>query len=177
MKKNSSFGLLAGLTLVGCVVQAFAPAVAAEKEIVVVVSDDGSSIDGVEFLISPEISKLVSLWGNPDRESRLQNIVRIWDQLGVRSYTAPGMSTADSLSFTMKANDKKLSAKQVFNGTIKVPGGQITNGSNVENLKALGFKRHVLDRFYKLALLTGSFLAEIDTETGELLEISVEFGF
>lgn len=175
MKKRSFYRLWvwSWVGLIGMAISS----VAAEKEVTVTMSDEASSINGAEFFLAPQVSQLVSLWGNPDRESNLQNTVRIWDKLGVRSYSAHGKSSADSLSFTMKLNDKKLSSKEVFTGTIKIPGGQITSQSTVEDLKALGFKQHVLDKFYKLALLTGSFLAEIDTESGELVEVSVEFGF
>lgn len=140
------------------------------------VSDDDILIDGDTFDYGPQVRDLETLWGKPDRFEKLANDIRIWDVIGVRSYSQSGDPFVDSLSFTMKKQDFKLAAKSVFQGKIELPKGAITNQTTSADLKALGFEQHeILSKMYKLELVTASFLAEVDESDGSLVTISMTF--
>lgn len=154
------------------------PVAAADpKSTTLVVSEDEISIAGKTFALGPSVADLEKLWGKPDRVENLANDIRLWDSLGIRSYSEPGSTMIDSLSFTLQKQDMKLAAKNTFTGRIELPKGVITANTKAADLKALGFKRNkALAKFYELQLLSASFLVEIAESDGSLVTISVETG-
>lgn len=178
--KNIRYPLLAAWTgLVSFCFVPLTPLVAAEgeKSVVVTIGDEKSSINGVEFLLAPSLKDVIELLGPPDRIKKLANDIRIWDDLGIVAYSAPGTTEIDSLTFTMTKQDQELTAKRVFSGQINLPMGPINRNSKMEDLKKLGFTPNAsLEKFYELELLAASFLLEFDAESGSLMAVSVEFG-
>lgn len=134
-------------------------------------------IDGADFLLGPSVDDLVELWGEPSRTRKAASDIRTWDELGVRSYSRPGRTTVDSLTFTMKEQERELAARSVFAGKVVLEKGTITSRTTAAELKKIGFTPNAsLAKFLDLDQLTRSFLAETDPDSGELVSLSVEFG-
>ena len=153
-------------------------AVADEKTTpTITISEDGLAIGEKTFLLGPSVSDLTTAWGTPSRVEKLANDVRIWDDLGVRSYSENGRTTVDSHSFNFKKQDMKLAAKSPFTGKLILSKDTISAATTTEDLQKLGFEQHeILKKLYQYKLPTASFLAETDPSDGSIVTISVEFG-
>lgn len=149
-----------------------------DKAIAVDASGDQVAINGKQFPIGPTVEALVRLWGEPDSIFKGINNIRIWDDLGVRAYSEPGSLSVDSLTFSMKKQDKKHAPENVFSGKIETPKGTLTKDSTSADLKELGFTENTsLSKYYDLDTAAFSFFAEVDEEAGgELVELSIEVG-
>ena len=171
--------VLASLFTCLCLTATTPPLAAADPEAIVVSTvGDEVTIDGAEIVLVPAVADLVKAWGEPSRTKNLVNDIRIWDDLGIRTYSSTGSPSVDSISFTMREReDFELAAKTPFAGRILLNTGTITKESTVDDLDDHGFTPHeVLTKMRELDLFTVSFLAETDEESGELVSLSMSFG-
>jgi len=140
------------------------------------IADLESSINGVEYVLAPILSDLIRLWGKPDRIRELVNDVRIWDDLGIRTFSGSGSTLIDSLAISMQKQDGKVYPTGTFSGKIQLPKGTLTSKTTVQDLQKMGFKSDAtLKKFQRLSLIGSSFLVETSPKDNRVVAVALSF--
>ena len=106
----------------------------------IVLTQESISFDGKNIVFPLTMDALIAELGERDGTHALHNTIRVWNNLGIYSYSRPGTSEVHQVSFAFQFEDFNFCPSNSFTGVVSIGSIYIHENSSLANLQALGFE-------------------------------------